>query len=98
MTKSERKENERIVALGCIVCRRQGVFTSATIHHVRKLATSKKRKDAPKIPLCFNHHLAGLYGTSLHAGEKRFQKNFGSVLDMVSETKQLLERGEQWAI
>jgi hypothetical protein len=95
MTKSEKEENNRIVALGCIVCRRMGIYTPAQIHHVRKLATSKKRNNAPKVPLCFQHHLSGLYGTALHAGEKRFEQNFGSVLEMVEETKQLLERGEK---
>ena len=51
MTKTEREENERIVALGCIVCRRAGIHSPAIIHHVRKLATSKKRTKAPKIGL-----------------------------------------------
>jgi hypothetical protein len=93
MTKSEKEENNRIVALGCIVCRRMGIYSVPEIHHHRKLATSKKRKLAPKVPLCHAHHNGHVYGVSLHAGEKQFEQNFGSVLEMVEETKRLLKNG-----
>ena len=92
MTKTEREENERIVALGCWVCRKfLGVYTVPEIHHVRKLATSKKRKLSPKLPLCFNHHSPyGVYGVALHAGEKEFERKFGSVMGMLEEVNELL--------
>ena len=79
-----------IIKIGCIVCRRQGVYTHPEIHHVRKLATSKKRKRAPKIGLCYMHHSPfGEYGVALHAGEKEFEKNFGSVLGMLEEVNSI---------
>ena len=91
MTKAEREENERIVALGCWVCRKfLGVYTVPEIHHHRKLATSKKRKNSPGIGLCHTHHRTGGYGVALHAGEKEFEKNFGSVMGMLEEVNELL--------
>jgi len=79
-----------VAAIGCIVCRRQGVYSPATIHHVRKLATSKKRKLAPIIPLCPAHHQTGGYGVALHDGEESFETNYGPVLGMVEEVKLIL--------
>jgi hypothetical protein len=58
---------------------------------VRKLATSKKRNLAPKLPLCDAHQSPdGVYGVALHAGEKEFEKNFGSVMGMLEEVNELL--------
>jgi hypothetical protein len=54
MTKSEKEENSRIVALGCIVCRRMGIYTPAQIHHVRKLATSKNATMHRRFRSVFN--------------------------------------------
>ena len=80
---------DEIIKIGCIVCRRQGVYTFPEIHHVRKLATSKKRKRAPKIGLCYMHHRTGGYGVALHAGEEKFEEKFGSVLGMLEEVNSI---------
>jgi hypothetical protein len=67
------------------------MYSPAGIHHIRKLATSKKRKLAPCIPLCPMHHQFGGYGVALHAGEKEFERKFGSVMGMLEEVQNLLE-------
>lgn len=84
------KREQKIKALGCLVCRRQGMFTPAELHHIRKLATSKVRKKSPAIPLCSKHHLTGGYGTALHAGEKAFEANYGSIMGMLEEVEGMI--------
>jgi len=84
------RENAAMVDLGCIVCRRLGIHSPAGIHHIRKLATSKKRRFAPRIPLCPMHHQFGGYGVALHAGEKEVEWKFGSVMGMLEEVNELL--------
>ena len=63
-----------------------GIFTPAEEHHVRKLRTSKVRKKSPSIWLCATHHRTGGYGVALHAGEKEFERNYGSIDTMLEET------------
>ena len=83
----------QIAALGCIPCKRMGYYWApAEIHHVRKLRTSKKRKNAPRIPMCYWHHRGGGYGVALHAGEKEFEKNYGTVDSMLDEVAEMLTR------
>lgn len=90
------KRESQIAALGCVVCRLYlNVFSPASIHHVRKLATSKKRKKAPMIGLCPLHHQNGGYGVALHAGEKEFEKNFKPVLDLLEDTERMLSLGNK---
>lgn len=80
----------QIVSIGCIVCRRNGIWTPASIHHVRKIRTSKVRNKAPRLPICPIHHQWGGYGVALHAGEKKFEENFGSIDGMLDEVEQIL--------
>jgi hypothetical protein len=72
-----------IAALGCWVCRNQGIFSPATLHHVRRLATSKRRSKAPMLPLCPVHHQTGGYGVAIHAGRKAWEQNYGDEIEMV---------------
>lgn len=89
---NKHEHDQRLIQIGCIVCRRMGVYSPTTIHHIRKLSTSKKRKLAPKIPLCPAHHQYGGYGVALHAGEKAFEKNYGSVIDMLNEVEIIIKQ------
>jgi hypothetical protein len=85
------KNNEaQILALGCWVCRRQGIYSPALKHHVRRLATSKKRKLSPIIPLCWQHHDGGVYGLAIHSGRQAWEANFGSEVEMVKEVQDYL--------
>lgn len=86
MTKAERLHNQRLVEYGCYVCRHHyGVYSKPVIHHVRRLATSKKRDRAPKIPLCSAHHAGHGVGVSIHDGRESWEANFGSEIEMAKE-------------
>jgi hypothetical protein len=88
MTKTEKS----ILALGCIVCRiHLGVFSTAEPHHVRRLATSKKRKKAPILPLCHAHHNAGVYGESVHSGRETWEKIYGNEIELLEKVNAILE-------
>jgi hypothetical protein len=84
---------EKIVRLGCILCRSQGVATTDSpveVHHVRRFGG--KRKNAPIVPLCAIHHRLG--NTSYHAlGAKGFERYWGiSPEELVERTNALLEK------
>ena len=89
-----KNNHDAIAALGCWVCRRQGVYSPAQIHHVRRLATSKKRKNAPVIGLCHAHHDGGVYGLAIHSGREAWEANFGSEVEMVKEVQEYLAWGK----
>lgn len=82
-TQQHKYIEQEILSIGCLVCIEIGTWSPAEPHHYRKLVTSKKRKKAPIIPLCHNHHNAGKYGISVHAGEKEFEKQYGKQSDML---------------
>jgi hypothetical protein len=84
MTKAERAYFNKVVELGCIVCR-----MPAEIHHLRTGAgMGMKSKDV--IPLCSNHHRNGGYGVAYHAGRLQFEKNFGTELELLERVHKLL--------
>ena len=88
MKKSEEKENSRLVAHGCYVCRCfLGVYSPAEIHHVRRLATSKKRGKSPKIPLCPAHHRTGGPGVAIHEGRQSWEDKFGDEVEIANKLK-----------
>ena len=83
MTKAERAYFNKVVELGCIVCR-----MPAEIHHLRTGAgMGMKSKDV--IPLCSNHHRNGGHGVAIHAGRLAFEANFGTELELLEKTKLL---------
>jgi hypothetical protein len=84
MTKAERAYFNKVVELGCIVCR-----MPAEIHHLRTGAgMGMKSKDV--IPLCPHHHRTGNHGEAIHAGQKAFEANFGTELELLEKLKGLL--------
>ena len=84
MTKAERAYFNKVVELGCIVCR-----MPAEIHHLRTGAgMGMKSKDV--IPLCPNHHRNGGHGVAIHAGRLQFEKNFGTELELLERVHKLL--------
>jgi hypothetical protein len=74
MTKTQRKQYEKLFNLGCILCKHLGLGeTSPHIHHIRRLGM--KRDNAPVIPLCPFHHVGneGVHGL----GKKAFAERYG---------------------
>lgn len=82
----------RVVELGCIVCRRLGYGISpADPHHPRFLAGMGQRAPHEEvIPLCPMHHTIGGHGVALHAGQKTWEKKFGTEKALLEEVKLLL--------
>ena len=90
MTKTQRKEYERLAALGCSLCRHLGLGeTPSHIHHIRRLGM--KRDNSPVIPLCPTHHTGniGVHGM----GKKAFAEHYGvTEEDLLEQTNRLLNK------
>lgn len=99
-TKAERARFDRVVELGCLLCRRQGRFRPAEIHHL--LDGGVRRGHAYTIPLCEFHHrgtpLPGenvamttlILGPSLALGSQIFRAFWGNDDALLAETDRLL--------
>jgi len=82
MKVSERLHLAKVAALGCIICQRQ-----AEIHHIRHgVGMGQRSKHDKAIPLCPDHHRTGGHGVALHAGQKTFEANFGTELQLLEKT------------
>lgn len=90
MTKTQRKEYEKLAALGCSLCRHLGLGeTLCEIHHIRRMGG--KRDLAPTIGLCPEHHRGN---TGVHGmGRKAFAKHYGvTEEDLLEQTNRLLNK------
>lgn len=84
MTKDEKKRNDRIARLGCVLCYHKGYNdTPAELHHVRRFGG--KRSNAPILPLCTEHHrgATGVHGLGAKAFEKYHGIEFDTLIDIV---------------
>jgi hypothetical protein len=80
------KENQRrfeiIVELGCIICKRNGVYTPPQIHHID--GCKNQEKHAKTIGLCYFHHMADQQNppnpayTSRHPNKAAFERRYGT--------------------
>lgn len=78
----ERLHLSKVAALGCIICQ-----SPAEIHHIRHGVGMGQRSSYKKaIPLCHSHHRTGGFGVALHAGQKTFEANFGTELELLEKT------------
>lgn len=93
MTKQERAHLDRVARLGCCVCRGLGYDDSpAEIHHPRALAGMGQRASHfDAIPLCPTHHRTGGHGVAIHAGQKAWEANFGTELELLEQTRELIK-------
>lgn len=92
MTKEERKHYDKLSQLGCIVCHNLNYgFSPAHIHHIRHGAGAGQKSHWSKaIPLCALHHQHGGYGVALHAGQKEFEKRYGTETQLLEQVNKLL--------
>jgi hypothetical protein len=89
LNKSEKKRNDNIAKLGCVLCYYMGINdTPAELHHVRRFGG--KRSLAPILPLCTEHHRGstGVHGLGAKAFEKHHQVEFNTLLDIVESKLQ----------
>ena len=75
----------KVAELGCIICK-----MPAEIHHSRTGQGHMRATHFEVIPLFPNHHRNGGYGMAIHAGIKAFENNFGTEIDLLEKTRQLL--------
>lgn len=96
MTQSDREWVSDVASLGCVACRNAGYgATPAEVHHIRKGAGMGQRSPHKKtIPLCPPHHR----GTenpivpSIHLQKTRFEREFGTELELLEQTVGEVER------
>lgn len=82
MTKHEKQWLNRVAELGCIIC-----GNPAQIHHIREgQGMAQRASNYLVIPLCPDHHTDGGHGVAIHAGQRTFERMYGSELDLLAET------------
>ena len=93
MTKDEKAHYEKLSQIGCIVCRNFGFGYSAPhIHHIRHgVGLGERSHWSLAIPLCPLHHQHGGHGVALHAGQKTFEKKYGTESELLHQTLELIK-------
>lgn len=81
-TKAEQQWQNRVAALGCIICRRP-----AEIHHIGNGTMSKKASEFEVIPLCEEHHRTGGHGVAVHAGRKTWEAMYGTERELLQKVQ-----------
>ena len=78
----------RVAALGCCVCRNQGLgITPASPHHI--VAGGKRLGHLYTIPLCFRHHQEGSNNeqwVSRHPHKAEFEARYGTEESLLAQT------------
>ena len=76
-TKHKKIHYEKLVSIGCIICRKMGFPNSpAEIHHINEGRIGKRASFNKTIPLCVIHHRQSK--ESYHYSPKNFTKKWGS--------------------
>ena len=100
MTKADRARFAAFQTIGCVACRKLGVFNLADVHHL--LSGGRRRGHQFTIPLCPWHHrgnsvdrwLAGdlepMLGPSLARSPRKFREEFGDDETLLQQTDLLL--------
>ncbi len=79
-SKAEKQHMSKVAEYGCIICR-----SPAEIHHIRSgMGMAQRNTNFNVIPLCPQHHRTGGFGIAIHAGQKTWEKNFGTELELLA--------------
>ena len=90
----------QVKRLPCLVCLHEGLRqkTPTEAHHIKRdpatgrvLGEGQKAPDEHTIPLCEEHHRTGGNGVAFHAGREPWERAYGNELDMLQETREMLE-------
>lgn len=94
-TKADKAYHDRLAALGCIACMRDGVHQPlVSIHHV----DGRTKPDCHKLvlPLCAGHHQDGTGEDktliAVHPYKARFEARYGTQAELMARCAALLER------
>jgi len=88
-TKADKQLWTRLADLGCIACRKDGVFQPlVSIHHIE--GRTKPGAHRMVLPLCAGHHQdQGDGRIAVHPWKARFEKRYGRQIDLLSECLEL---------
>lgn len=91
LTKEEARYLAQVQDLGCIVCRGQGNYTVAEIHHI--VEGGRRKGHEFVLPLCVPHHRGGcctdLY-VSRHPFKAQFEARYGTEWELFNKVQELL--------
>jgi hypothetical protein len=90
MTKQEKKWLQHLADIGCIVCRLNGIYSPADIHHILK--SGKRQSHLETIPLCPTHHRGGInndIAVSRHPFKREFEERYGTENELHERCKSL---------
>lgn len=92
MTKTERAHIVAVAKLGCIACRKLGYFTpDVEIHHVRMgNGMAQRATHFDILPLCHAHHRTGGHGVAFHAGQRTWEREFGTEAELLAQIRKEL--------
>ena len=85
-----KKHYQAVADLCCIVCRNEGIFTEAQIHHPWG---RKNGNEMKVIPLCPTHHQSGLKNpqfVSVHPWKRAFEARYGTEEELFRQVEGLL--------
>lgn len=93
MSAAGKRHMARVAALGCVVCRNEGLgVTPASAHHINCATMGRKADDFETIPLCPVHHQDG-DGTerfkghiAAHKGLESFEARYGTEQEFLEQT------------
>jgi hypothetical protein len=93
MKKADRIHLQKVSDLGCVVCRNLGFgYSPAEIHHLRNgCGTGQRSEHTRSIPLCPPHHRIGGYGVAIHAGQRKWEENYGSEESLLEQVNRELQ-------
>lgn len=91
--KSEKQFHDSMAQIGCIACRKDGMFNPVvSIHHIDGRTKPGAHKLA--LPLCYPHHQGdGKVVPSVHGNKRQFENRYGTQRQLLAECNELL-RGQ----
>lgn len=93
-SKAEKKHMDKVAALGCVVCRNEGLGeTPACIHHIRNgYGRSERASHFETLPLCPPHHQdadgSPRFGghVAFHRRPEEFEERYGTERELLAQT------------
>ena len=87
-----RQHKDRVLRLGCIVCRRlYHSYVPAVMHHMRAgMGMAMRNDDYHGFGLCPRHHTDGNIGFAIHKGQKTWENLYGTERELLEYTYELL--------
>jgi hypothetical protein len=90
MTKTEKAFQDRVRALGCIVCHSKGVDSPCEIHHL--LRGGRRIGEDSVLGLCQIHHRGQINtpeAVSRHPWRREFEFRYGTEAELLEKTREL---------